>query len=338
MTTFGYLNQTGDIVRDYYAEALATIPDISRLDQSVQRLADRVQTFDRAPADRVLSGRRALIEEIKAVAASSDEWPEDIAQRAYDALKLVEMRQAEKTLTETALEVVKGERDQIIRQGSAKAVGHLADPLQELLEAARQALGELDGGRTAQDVLDAGGPAVDAWNRLGTYGDDYAAIRRAQRTLCVNACGGEDGYKPTITFKDWGIEDPTGIRLGTMHLDEVLERGGEVSNYTELNPSWYDDLRANGETVKAFTSWSDNRQHLIDLLDSSAAIWMPSLKQAGEAYALQRKSVKDRAQSYADKNAAGRYAAPEPSRAVIRAHQNDAARHRTNFMATAYDN
>lgn len=303
-------------MRDYLNEALATIPGIADLDRTIDRLAERVRTFNKVPADLILTGRRALVAEIQAIAASDDEWPEDIARRSYDILKIVEMQQAEKTLTESALTIATSNRDEAIRNGSAKAVGYLVAPLRDLLEDAREALVELKGARTAQDVLDAGGSTVDAWNRLGDYGNTYAAIRETQRQLCVNALGGERGTKPSVELGDLAF-----LGHQRVHLEEVLERGGEVRNYNDFNPGWLKSVRTEGEVHKAFQR-ADNRQHLVELLDSAADIWMPTLRQATEAWVEQRRAIAQSEAAYSDKHGVGNYPANRPDERALRVHQS----------------
>jgi hypothetical protein len=315
-------------VRDYYTEALATIPDINQLDQAIKRLTDRVNELGKVPHDRILAGRRKLIAEVQAVAASGGDWPQDLAQRAYENVRLVEMEEAEKVVTESALANIKGQRDTAILAGSPAAIRYLVAPLQELLTAARQAVRDLNGAREAQDVLDAGGKAVEAWAQLQSYGDEYAAIRRAQRQLAVNARGGEGDRKPTVELGDLSFNG-----LKRVHLDEVLERGGEMRNYNQVNPGWVEQVRANGEVTKAFRR-PDNRQHLIDLLDSPADIWMPTLRQATEAYVEQRKAVQEQRRAHLEKHTAGNWAPEETPPGMIRAHQIDSAtRDRKNFMS-----
>ncbi|GAB2818739.1 hypothetical protein [Lentzea nigeriaca] len=320
-------------MRDYLSEALATIPGITELDKAIDRLVDRVRHLAIAPHDGVIAGRNALTAEIKALATSGDPWPRDLAERAYNATRLVEMQQAEKAITESALEQLKGERDSAIMTGSAKALSYLVAPLEELIEGARQSLPWLKGARTAQDVLDGGQSPMEAWARLGEYGEQYAALRRAQRQLCVNICGGEQNRKPSVELGDLSMP-----QLRRVHLDEILERGGEIDDYNRINPDWMDEVRSNGEVSRAFT-WPDSRERLVMLLDSGLKIWMPTLRQATEAYVNARMEVVEQRQARVEKHGVGNYASPEPDSRMIRAHQVDTAtRPRQNFMATTYDN
>lgn len=200
-----------------------------------------------------------------------DSWLDSIAQA--DTL---ERARAAKHEAISAL-IVECERT---IQGAATLPDRLLESLSADMDAlmndVAEAVGRLDGARTAHDVLMKGGSAADVWRaELPSLRASYDDIRQAQ---------------------DWVLAgEERDIHSRSKYLDDVLARDTAIANLDVIFPKWRSPA-AGIQTLMVGQEpdprpWpTDPIEQLIWLSTSGARVWVPTTKQLDELNTKRRRS------------------------------------------------
>lgn len=270
---------------DYLKLALDSIPGKAELTAAADGLAARKRELSTPPV--AFGSIHALADEVVRAIRSGDPVPDDLGRRAFDAENITAMWGAEKRVLDLASLTLESDQANWLRDGSSAALTRLREHLQPLLDRAREALSGLGGTTSAEEAIDAGPDMATAWSTFTFLAKEYRSLRQAQRQLMLNAVGGSGGMG---SFVELDGSKPFG--LNNAPLEDLLNRVGEIRNYAEMNPDWV--VRRIIQARSRDNAWveplafdfeGDPVTHLRALLaDQGAEIWLPSLKEATDAY------------------------------------------------------
>lgn len=217
-----------------------------------------------------------LARDLAAAAEHGDPFP-DTAVAVAEARRAAENHTAALQTVISAEQMLTQREEATIKAGANDALHTLAGTLADVLAGIRDIAPALGAVRTAEQAMDAGPVARDAYPVARGLLGEYVAIRAAQRTL---------------TRAGWP-SDATNV-LG------VLKVAGEISNLDEIWPCWPRATTSNGyldKTTNTLTlpPWPEDadpfegRYSLAYLLwaansDTDAHVWMPTTIELREAY------------------------------------------------------
>ncbi|WP_406391610.1 hypothetical protein OG806_09770 [Streptomyces sp. NBC_00882] len=249
--------------------AWATVPDVAKAQERHQEAVKLRRDFSRgaAPAEALT----ALQGEVIATFTATGKWPADYAKRAAKAHAEAVVWEAEAVALRRLEDVTKAEAENIRDSLSADVLRHLRGRLTEILDAAKSAGEALGDATSAEQAIEAGGDALDAWRRLTALLRDYANVRAASWDVLQSV----SGMGPRLRqWRDAGHGQIRGVRLDNVpaHIVDVMRSGAFTIEYlvwlarsgAAFIAESYDDLEANAMAATEPVTY-DDRGPLRDL-------------------------------------------------------------------------
>ena len=228
-----------------------------------------------------------LSQQLATAAEAGDPLPDDLAATITAARQQTETHTIVTQALISAEQILKQREDDAVRAGADEALGTLAGRLTELLAAVRDIAPALGKVRTAEEAMDAGPAARDAYPIGRDLLRQYTALRTAQGRLTRAAWGGDP-------------RSATGI----------LRDAGEFANIDSMWPCWLKALTGNtylDERNNTYTPtpWPDdadpfkNEYSVADLTwiarpDGPARPGIPTVSELREAYEAQHTAAQKR--------------------------------------------
>jgi len=247
--------------------ALEALPEHAVHDAAKRRITEALSVASPSLLSAV-QARQALVQEVADTARADKSQPADLGKRAARAADAVTHAREAVTVMQEADKLVSEDRDRILSGAPAALMGHLDGQLQAALTEAR-ACG-LGGITTADAAIDAG--KVDAWKTVTRLTGTAAEIRAAQQLVSATLLSGSELHQHLATF-------------------------GQVRNYGELFPGWFDRQRGralstlNGEPEYAAPPWNEDEPAglwMYAVAHHEVDLWVPTPAQLRDAYAAAR--------------------------------------------------
>ncbi|MGZ3097911.1 hypothetical protein [Streptomyces sp. H72] len=204
--------------------AWATVPDVAEAQERHEAARKLRREFPRGltPADALADVQA------QAVATFSDtgRWPSTFAKDAAKAHAEALAWEAEFVALRGLEESTKAAAEHLRDSLSVDVLEHLDGRLTEILDAAKSAGGALDGVTTAEQAIEAGADALDAWRRLTSLVSDYRNVRAAQWDV-LRAVTLSDEQSRMRVWRSQGHGEIKGVRLTDVpsHIIDVMASG-----------------------------------------------------------------------------------------------------------------
>ncbi|MFE6128842.1 hypothetical protein ACFQ6Q_11305 [Streptomyces sp. NPDC056437] len=162
--------------------AWAAAPDVAHAEWQLARVEARwtamgdVQSRDQA--------RRAVIDEATASVRAGGDFPDDIGERAADAYRDALERESEYIALREASTSIRNHLVYLrTTDGAELALEALGKRLKEFLAEAKKVAADLKDARSAEQAIEAGGKAPEAWRLLTSMVGTLRNIREAQHDI-----------------------------------------------------------------------------------------------------------------------------------------------------------
>ncbi|MFK4273989.1 hypothetical protein, partial [Streptomyces milbemycinicus] len=189
--------------------AWAQVPDVAKTEERYAAIVELKRAFKRsADPERA---RREVIDEAISSFRESGEWPADLGKRAAKAyLEALEGESEYRALSQ-AEERLRYEKEDVRDTCADDALAYLGGRLSDVLSEAKTAGAALDGVRNADEAIQAGGDALDAWRTLTGLVTALENIRGAQWDI-LRAVADEDTRAKLRLWKSQGHGEVMGFR------------------------------------------------------------------------------------------------------------------------------
>ncbi|MHC8421717.1 hypothetical protein ACH121_18170 [Streptomyces sp. NB004] len=190
--------------------AWATVPDVAEAQERHEAAVRLRREFPRgkSPADAVAG----VQSDAQAEFLASGKWPADFTRRVGKAHTEAVAWEAEALALRSLEDSTKATAEHLREYLSVDVLEHLAGRLTEILDAARSTGDALGGVTSAEQAIEAGADALDAWRRLTSLVSDYRNVRAAQWDVFRAVCG-EDERAQIRGWRAQGHGEIKGVRL-----------------------------------------------------------------------------------------------------------------------------
>ncbi|MFD7461330.1 MULTISPECIES: hypothetical protein [unclassified Streptomyces] len=165
-----------------YDAAWATVPAVAHCERQLRTLEARKSALFDVPGPD--AARRAVIAEAVKATREGAAFPDDIGARAATAYRDALEVESERIALHEAVTSLRHHLDYLRETEAETALEALGDRLGEFLAEVRKVVPDLKGALSAEEAIEKGGKAPDAWKRLTAMLGRLRSIRDAQyRTL-----------------------------------------------------------------------------------------------------------------------------------------------------------
>ncbi|MET9638075.1 hypothetical protein ABZY83_16990 [Streptomyces virginiae] len=162
-----------------YRAAWSCVPDVVHAETQLRKLEERRQALGDAPSPNV--ARRKVFEEASAAVRAGAEYPSDIGKRGAEAYRNALEAESEALGLQEGINSLRGHLEYLrITDGAETALEALGKRLKEFLAEVKKPAADLNGARSAEEAIAAGGKAPDAWRLLTSMLGTLRNIRAAQ--------------------------------------------------------------------------------------------------------------------------------------------------------------
>ncbi|MEU4170443.1 hypothetical protein AB0F46_26650 [Streptomyces sp. NPDC026665] len=208
----------------------------------------------------------AVQDEAIARLTATGKWPANFARDAAKAHAEAVVWEAEAVALRRAEDALMYAAESIRDDMAPDVLAHLGGRLDEILTSAREASAALGDVTTAEQAIDAGGDALDAWRRLTGLVADLRNVRAAQWAVLNGVTYADDQARMRNWMAD-GHGEVRGVRLDDIpaHVRAaVRNQGYEIAQLVWLAhsgaayvPTSYDDLEAHVMAATEPVSYTD---------------------------------------------------------------------------------
>ncbi|WP_282793525.1 hypothetical protein [Streptomyces sp. CC224B] len=252
-------------------EAWATVPEVAKAQERYEAAVKLRRGFapGKTPAEALTAVRDAAIATFQETGKWSSTFARDAAKAHAEAL----VWEAESIALWRLEESTKMTAEFLRNSLSADALEHLGGRLEEILDTAKAAGEALGGVTTAEQAIEAGADALDAWRRLTSLLKDYRNVRAAQWDV-LRAVTGEDERARMRMWRAQGHGEIKGVRVDDIpaHIVDGMRSGTYDAEFlvwvaqsgTGYVPTSYDDLEAEVMAATEPVAYDDHGP-LIDI-------------------------------------------------------------------------
>ena len=268
--------------------ALEALPDYGAHDAAKRRITEALSVASPSLLSAV-QARQALVQDVADSARADKPQPADLGKRAAKAADAIAHAREAVALLQDADKLLSEGRDRILSGAPAALLSHLDGQLHAALVEAR-ACG-LGGITTADAAIDAG--KVDAWKTVTRLTGTTSQIRAAQQLVVAQLLSGSELHQHLTTF-------------------------GQVRNYADLFPGWFDRQRGrvlstlNGEPEFASPPWDEDGCWMYAVAHHEVDLWVPTPAQLRDAYDAARADAQ-RAEALEEAELLGQPLTPDQS-------------------------
>ncbi len=249
------------------AAALRALPDFVAQEDGKRRIAEALSVTTPGLL-KAVQDRQALVAQVADTARADKPQPSDLAKQAARAADAIAQTREAVTVLLDADKMSSEAHDRVLTGAPASLMEHLDGQLQAALAEARACgLGHIT---TADEAIDAG--KVDAWKAVTRLTATASDIWAAQQLVVAHLLSGSELHQHLATF-------------------------GQVRNYADLFPGWFDWQRGrvlstlNGEPEYATPPWDvddPNGLWMYAVAHHEVELWVPTPAQLRDAYAAAR--------------------------------------------------
>ncbi|MET9409704.1 hypothetical protein ABZX90_28635 [Streptomyces sp. NPDC002935] len=244
--------------------AWATVPDVAKAQGRHAEAVRLRRAFPSgvAPAQALTAVQDTAI----ATLTATGKWPANFAKDAAKAHAEAVVWEAEVVALRRAEDVLKYAAEDTRDSMAPDVLAHLGSRLDEILTAAKDASTALGDVTTADEAIDAGGDALNAWRRLTTLLGDLRNVRAAQWDV-LRGVSGDDERAQMRTWIAQGHGEVRGIRLDdvpahvrdamrtqTYSIAQLVWVAHSEAGYV---PTSFDELRATVEAATEPVTYDD---------------------------------------------------------------------------------
>ncbi|MEY2241594.1 hypothetical protein AB8A21_01310 [Streptomyces sp. BF23-18] len=234
--------------------AWATVPDVAT---AQERYTEAVRLRHSFPSGATPAAALASVQdEAIATLTATGKWPADFAKRAAKAHAEALVWEAEATALRRAEDMLKFAAEDARDSMAPDVLAYLGGRLDEILTSAKDASAALGDVTTADEAIDAGGDALDAWRRLTGLVADLRNVRAAQWDVLRSVSYSDEQAR----MRNWMAEGHGEVR--GVRLDDVPEHvKGAVRNqsYGPAQLVWL----AHSGAAYVPTSFDDLEAHVM---------------------------------------------------------------------------
>ncbi|OMI41559.1 hypothetical protein [Streptomyces sparsogenes] len=245
--------------------AWATVPDVAKAEDRHAAILELKRAFKR-PADPERA-RREVIDDAIASFRVSGKWPADLGSRAAKAYFEALEGQSEYIALVEGERLLKHEKEDLRDTLSDDALAYLGRRLADVLSDAKTAGAALDGVRNADEAIQAGGGALEAFRTLTALLKDFENIRAAQWSVLTSVAD-EDTRAKLRNWKRQGHGEVAGFRPDDVppFALEAMQTQRYTVPYlvwaanigTSYVPASLDDLEADVSAATEPTAYDDS--------------------------------------------------------------------------------
>ncbi|WP_371672784.1 hypothetical protein OG985_37205 [Streptomyces sp. NBC_00289] len=244
--------------------AWATVPSVATAQERYEAAVKLRRDFPRGDTPEAAL-TRVQDEAITAFTATG-EWPRDFARKASKAHADAVVWQAEAIALRRAEDMLKYAAEDVRDITAPDVLEHLGSRLTEILGAAKDASSALGDVRTADEAIDAGADALDAWKRLTSLLSEFRNVRAAQADVLRSVSGPDEQARMRV-WAAQGHGEVRGVRLDDVpaHILDVMRTRAYSIEYLAwlaqsgagYVPASFDDLAADVEASTEPISYTD---------------------------------------------------------------------------------
>ncbi|MFJ2737315.1 hypothetical protein [Streptomyces sp. NPDC087317] len=247
------------------------VPDVAAAQGRYETAVKLRREFPRGktPAEALTAVRDDAIARFKATGKWSATFAKDAAKAHSDAVAWQAEADALFSLEAIAKRTAEDLRDAL----SGDVLTHLGGRLAEILDAAKRAGEALGDVTSAEQAIEAGADALDAWRRLTGLLTDFRNVREAQWSV-LRSVAGEDERTRLRQWRGAGHGEVQGVRLDDIppHIADVMRSQAYSIEYlvwlarsgSASVPKSYDDLEFSVTAASEPVAY-DDAGPLVDL-------------------------------------------------------------------------
>ncbi|WP_217164254.1 hypothetical protein [Streptomyces sp. AC512_CC834] len=247
------------------------MPDVAKAQERHEAAVRLRREFrpGKSPADAVAGVQR----DAQAEFLESGKWPADFTRRVGKAHTEAVAWEAEALALRGLEDSTKATAEHLRESLSADVLEHLDGRLTEILDTAKSAGDALGGVTSAEQAIEAGADALDAWRSLTSLVSDYSNVRAAQWDV-LRAVTLSDEQSRMRTWRAQGHGEIKGVRVDAIPafvVDGIRSGAYDVEFLVWVAqsdagyvPTSYDDLEAEVAASTDPVSYDDHGP-LIDL-------------------------------------------------------------------------